>query len=164
MKVIYPPNPLPALEVDPNPRLFLAGTIEMGNSIDWQQSVIDKLDDLDVTILNPRRKAWDSSWKQDPDKGPFREQVIWELMGIAKSDIVLVNFIPGSVSPISLLELGTLLGSPYYKALYVVCPPEYFRHGNVKITCELCNQKVLNSLDEALPLIINEINDFNTKT
>lgn len=50
--------------------IFLAGTIEQGNSDDWQSVVINKLKAKRVNIFNPRRSTWDASWIQDfsPEK------------------------------------------------------------------------------------------------
>lgn len=59
--------------------IFLAGSIEMGKAIDWQTKVTEALKNHDITILNPRRDDWDSSWKPTIDDPKFREQVEWEL-------------------------------------------------------------------------------------
>lgn len=42
--------------------VFLAGTIDNGDSPDWQKRVETSLSDLDVLVLNPRRSEWGSSW------------------------------------------------------------------------------------------------------
>ncbi len=57
-------------------RIFLAGSIEMGKAIDWQSEVVNALADTDLTLLNPRRADWDSSWVQSIDNAQFREQVL----------------------------------------------------------------------------------------
>lgn len=116
------------------PVLFLAGTIDMGNSRDWQQEVTQKLSDLSVTILNPRRKDWDKSWKQEAANPQFNEQVTWELDGLEAADIILMNLEADSKSPISLLELG-LYARDYKKLILVVCPNGFYRKGNVEIVC-----------------------------
>ena len=36
-------------------KIFLAGSIEMGNSENWQEKVIKKFTDFSVTFYNPRR-------------------------------------------------------------------------------------------------------------
>jgi hypothetical protein len=75
--IIKPPE---ALLFDPNqPSLFLAGSIEMGSAIDWQNSVEIAFKDYQITILNPRRENWDASWQQSIDNPDFRQQVEWEL-------------------------------------------------------------------------------------
>lgn len=117
-------------------RVFLAGSIEQGKAVDWQSVLAAKLIDLNVQFLNPRRKAWDSSWPQDPTPGtPFNQQVTWELNGIESSDLVVFYFDPKTTSPITLLELGLCLGKGIPVVVY--CPPNYFRYGNVRITMRM---------------------------
>jgi hypothetical protein len=118
----------------PRPRVFLAGSIEMGAARDWQTEVSeDLLKYCPCTILNPRRDDWDSSWAQDINNKQFNEQVTWELKAIETADIVLMHFEPKTQSPITLLELGLLAYSPY---LVVHCPNGFWRKGNVDIVCK----------------------------
>lgn len=137
MNIIYPPTKLES-SYD-NLTVFLAGSIEMGKAIDWQQSVIDSCKDKPITFFNPRRKDWDSSWKQDPSNPQFLEQVEWELNALHQADVVFFNFVPNTMSPISLLELGLMLNhkkeaKPSLSNIYVCCPKDFWRWGNVKIT------------------------------
>lgn len=113
-------------------KVFLAGSIEMGNAEDWQTSVIRGLGDLDITILNPRREAWDASWVQSIDNPQFREQVDWELDGLESAELILLYLVPGTKSPISLLEFGIYARS---NKLLVCCPEGFWRKGNVDIVC-----------------------------
>ncbi len=45
--------------------LFLAGTIDNGDSVNWQKALIDELNEYDtvhpIMIYNPRREEWPSS-------------------------------------------------------------------------------------------------------
>jgi hypothetical protein len=59
MRCIKPPTPLPAKTSDPI--IFLAGTIDNGAGIEWQNEVCDKLRNTKLVFLNPRRAAWDPS-------------------------------------------------------------------------------------------------------
>jgi len=118
-----------------NTTIFLAGSIEMNTAAEWQRVIIEKLQDKDVTILNPRRLAWDSTWVQDISNPEFNAQVNWELDGLLDAaDIVCFYFDGQTKSPISLLELGLALASQ--KKVLVFCPEKYWRHGNVEITCK----------------------------
>lgn len=112
--------------------VFLAGSIEMGKAVDWQIQITDALKDKNVTVLNPRRDDWDSSWKQDIENPQFREQVEWELAALEKADLIAMYFDPNTMSPISLLELGIF--APTGK-LIVCCPEGFWRKGNVDIVC-----------------------------
>lgn len=150
MNIFYPPEKF-VFKNKTSPTIFLGGSIEMGKAIDWQSKVANDLEQFNVTLLNPRRKDWDSSWKQDPDFAPFKEQVTWELNAIKMCDIVIINFCSGTMSPISLLELGIVLSSA--GALYrpfVCCPKDFYRYGNVKITCDMYNVKVYDNLDDLI--------------
>lgn len=40
--------------------IFLAGSIDMGDSIDWQDDLTNKIGDRDAYIFNPRRDEWDN--------------------------------------------------------------------------------------------------------
>ena len=133
----------------PIKKVFLAGSIEMGKAEKWQDRLARELADKSVVLYNPRRDDWDSSWVQDPTSGTkFHEQVSWELEHINKSDLVVFYFDPATQSPITLLELGYVIGSG--KRAIVCCPDGYFRKGNVVISSELRNIPVLNSFEELL--------------
>jgi hypothetical protein len=117
------------------PAVFLAGTIDMGESIDWQADTAQALSRCASIIYNPRRPDWDSSWEQSINDPQFNVQVNWELDMIAASDMVFMYFLPGSQSPITLLELGIVAaGSP--EKLWVCCPDGFYRKGNVDIICD----------------------------
>ena len=72
MKLITAPNKIIKLQ---KPAIFLAGSIEMGKTEDWQTKIANHLQFYKGTILNPRREHWDSSWKQTITNKKFRTQV-----------------------------------------------------------------------------------------
>ena len=160
MQIIHAPNEV--LESDTTTKVFLAGTIDMGNSKNWQAEFAAQLKDVEVTLFNPRRLDWDSSWKQDPNAEPFRSQVLWEHHHINSADLVVFNFEPGSQSPITLLELGMKLGRPVYKNVLVRCPKAYFRYGNVALMCELCGIRVCETLEELVERARHTIAEMET--
>ncbi len=142
--VLYPP-----LLSDPDsvrPTVFLAGSIEMGAAIDWQAQLITALADLPITIFNPRRKDWDSSWKQTADSPQFREQVEWELDHLDRADVIALYLDPATKSPISLLELG--LHAAVTPGLIVCCPEGFWRKGNVDIVCQRQCVTQVDTLDQ----------------
>jgi len=151
MEEIRPPE---SLRLDSEkPRLFLAGSIEMGTAVDWQAIVTDALADLDVLVCNPRRKEWDASWPQSIDFAPFREQVEWELEGLERADLILFYFAPETKSPITLLELGL---HAQRKAI-VCCPDGYWRKGNVDVLCRRYGITQVGTLDELITRVRIEI-------
>jgi hypothetical protein len=130
--VFVPPHPV---EV---PRehvaLFLAGSIEMGEAPDWQDALASTLmaHFSNLAVFNPRRPDWDASWPQDVNHAGFNGQVRWETDQIDAADIIVFYFAPGTLAPISLLELG-LVAPCHGKncTVVVVCPDGFWRKGNV---------------------------------
>lgn len=131
--ILKAPKPTPA-NVAFKPSIFLAGSIDMGNAIDWQTRVEQELAHYDVVIFNPRRDDWDSSWVQDIRNQPFKKQVDWELDHLEDADLILFYFDPNGAAPITLLELG-LFGLPENDRVIVCCPDGYWRKGNVDVVC-----------------------------
>lgn len=124
----------------PGYTIFLGGTIDMGNSKNWQQEFKEyiEINNQEVsqwTILNPRRDDWDSSWIQHKDNPQFRQQVIWEISGMELADLRIFVFLPDSKSPITMFELGLFKDKP----CVVYCPFEFYRSGNIHIACEVYN-------------------------
>ena len=78
-------------------------------------------------------------------------QVNWELEHLEDADFILMNFLPDSKSPITLLELGLFAKSG---KLYVVCTEGFYRYDNVRITCAKYGVPVYASLTEAIGGII----------
>src|SRR4051812_15237102 len=130
MIVVQPPD---SITVYADRRtLFLAGSIDMDKAERWQDALISQLQHTDWVVLNPRRAQWDGSWAQSIDNRYFVQQVEWELVGQELATKVLLYFAPGTQSPISLLELG--LAARYAHKVTVVCPPGFWRKGNVDVT------------------------------
>jgi hypothetical protein len=155
MLVHYPPVPWTA---PPGTRtVFLAGSIEMGGADEWQTRLVASLAERrpDVVALNPRRKSWDSSWRQSIDEPQFREQVEWELDGLERADAIAMWFAPDTKAPVTLLELGLFARSG---KVIVGCPDGFWRKGNVEIVCARYGAKLAHDWEsfvtrllEALP-------------
>lgn len=127
------------------PRIFLGGSIDMGNAPDWQKQLIAGLADRDVVILNPRRPDWNPAWRPEASEPEFRRQVEWELEAQESADIIVLYLAPGSQSPVSLLELGLHARSG---KVILLCPPGFWRKGNVDITAERYGIQQVASLEE----------------
>ena len=132
MTVIKSPQALPS-QTDGRPKIFLGGSIDMGNTENWQADLEKTLASQSVVLLNPRRDDWKKEWKSVSTDANFRAQVEWELAALEAADIIVMYFAPGSQSPISLLELGLYART---KKLLVVCPDGFWRKGNVDIVAE----------------------------
>jgi hypothetical protein len=156
--VIYPPNRGYTFW-EGCVTVFLAGSIEMGAAEEWQTRTIEEIHPFVTHIFNPRRKDWNSSWEQSKDNPHFREQVEWELDHIAQSDIVFMYFDPKTKSPISLLELGWILAQAENEVI-VVCPPGFWRKGNVDIICERHHVPVHETLNEGIQALKKYANEL----
>jgi len=139
--------------------IFLAGSIEMGLASGWQEEAIELFEKFipkklnnKYQILNPRRDDWDNSWDNSFEDPTFSQQVNWELRGLEKADMRLFYFDPGTISPISLLELGRY----GFSGTVVVCPEGYERKGNVDIFCDRMSIMQKDTLEEAAKYIIKQ--------
>ena len=99
-------------------------------------------DNVDATyiVYNPRR---DKGF--DDDKKELDYQIKWELNHLEASDMIIMNILGDSKSPITLLELGLFAKSG---KLTVCCEPEFYRYDNVKVVCDRYSVPMFNSLAE----------------
>ena len=74
-------------------------------------------------------------------------QVNWELEHLEKADLIIMNILGSSKSPISLLEMGIYMQSG---KMHVICEPDYYRYDNVRITCKRYSVPLYHSLDDYL--------------
>lgn len=146
MKVIKAPQSIKGVTNG----VFLAGSIEMGKAIDWQTEIANKLKDEDVTLFNPRRDDWDSTWEQKIENDNFREQVLWELDAMELAEKIIIYIDPCTKSPITLLELGIHANSD---KMCVCCPEGFYRKGNVDIVCAYYGIRTAKNIDELVEFI-----------
>ena len=135
--------------------IFLAGSIEMGKAVEWQDKVSESLEEYSGNILNPRRESWDSSWEQSIDNPNFKEQVTWELDGLDRSQIIFFYLDPNTKSPISLLQIGKYIASD--KKLIICVPKGFWRRGNIEVLCDRYNIPLYDNLDIAIEMLKNSI-------
>lgn len=114
----------------PDINLFLAGTIDNGQSRNWQQEFINELMKVKtnnvISIFNPRRDNWNES-ATDAD---IKKQISWEDKHLSMSDLIIFNFLEDSLSPITLLELGERLALGH--DIVVICNSSFWRYINVR--------------------------------
>ena len=154
MRAILPPE----IIAPSNVSVFLAGTIDMGHSIDWQQKFIDQANKEetldDVVVFNPRRKSWDHTWTQRIGNKQFSEQVNWELDAMENADVILLFLEANSKSPISMMELGLFADSG---KLMVCCEEGFWRKGNIDIVCKRKEIDQYNTFDELSEAVITKL-------
>lgn len=118
MQVIYPDSTT----------IFLAGTIDNGDSFNWQEELIELCKDLDIVFFNPRIKNW--SGEMPPNQLEY--QIKWEQEHLDRANYIVMCLLDNSKSPISLLELGLYAQSG---KLLVFCNKDFYRYDNVRLTC-----------------------------
>ncbi len=125
-------------------KVFLAGTIDMGRSADWQADLVARFRDSvggRWLFFNPRRREFRAS------PAEMEYQVAWELAHLEAADLIVMNLLGDSRSPISLLEMGLHARSG---RLLVACSPDYYRYDNVRITCRRYGVPLYDSLEALL--------------
>jgi hypothetical protein len=139
-------------------KLFLAGTIDNGDSVDWQQELIDTISGIElkrpVAIYNPRRDNFPpAEYHQEIDK-----QINWELYHLERADLIVMNILPKSKSPISLMEIG--LFAKEHK-LMVFCNENFYRFDNVRVVCERYDVPLYTTND--ILVIKNKVLEYANK-
>ncbi|OTA00723.1 hypothetical protein A9Z42_0009830 [Trichoderma parareesei] len=150
--VLAPGRPAP--DSTSRKAIFLAGTTSPTGEPDWRQTLTRALLNLSITIYNPKRDDWDSTWREDFSDDRWAEQVQWELEMQDKADIVVVFFHGVSPAPISLLELGLCVRS----GRAIVCALEgYPKRGNVEAVCRRYGAKLVSSEDDLRDAVIERL-------
>ena len=102
-------------------KIFLGGSIDLGNAPDWQGSITKYIDQSwgpeDVTVYNPRRL---DEFTSDLET----EQAAWTISMLTLADYILLHLAGEGASPISTLELGMFIDDP---RLYLSIDDEYTR-------------------------------------
>lgn len=125
----------------------------MGDAPEWQTEVVKALTDLDIVILNPRRKDWNPNISQTIDNATFNEQVEWELCAQERATIIAFNFVQNTPSPITLFEFGMAVKN---KRTIVFCQQGFWRKGNIDAICKKYGITQANSIRELTLMICKE--------
>lgn len=124
--------------------LFLAGTIDNGDSLEWGKELIGELNSCDtvhpIMIYNPRRDKWNANASKDE----MDKQIKWELHHLERADLIVMNILPNSKSPISLMELGLFARD---KKMIVFCQESFYRYDNVRVVCQMYGIPLFNTND-----------------
>ena len=140
-----------------HPHLFLAGSIEQGKASNWQGAAIQYFQtrflDEDLVVVNPRRETWNAELDQKLENREFYWQVSFELEHLEKADGVIMWLEPGTLSPISLFELGLMTGWTSMGAmnkLVIGCPEGFWRLGNVEVVTNRYRIQLVSTFEELL--------------
>lgn len=148
MKIIKPNSPIQVID---GVSIFLAGTIDNGKSINWQLEMEDILKDYNVTLLNPRR----DNWNPNSSRAEMVKQINWEMDNLDKCDVIFMNILEESLSPITLLELGLYANSG---KMIVSCHEEFWRKINVDVVCDRFNIPRYDNFDDAITKLKSQYN------
>ncbi|KAJ2988579.1 hypothetical protein NUW58_g3895 [Xylaria curta] len=151
-QVIHAPSEEPIRGIK---SVFLAGTTTAVGNVDWREKLSASLSEHPITIFNPNRPDWDSTWREDITFDPYREQVLWELDKQLKADLVVIYFHPATVAPISLLEFG--LSAQIPGKVIAIAPKGYAKRGNVQIVCQKFGVEFLEDIDNLSESIIKKL-------
>ena len=140
--------------------IFLAGSTNTGSqatdaATDWRKTVSESLADRPITIYNPYRADWDSSWREDIYFTPFREQLEWELDMQEKADLVVVHFEADAEAQLSLLEFGIWVRAP--GKTVVVCPDGFSKKGNVQVVCKRFDVEMLDTPEQVKDAVVRKL-------
>jgi hypothetical protein len=90
-------------KIENNFSVFLAGGIS--GCSNWQKEIVNHFKSYNLmTIINPRRKSFDISKKEETVK-----QICWEYNRLRESSCILFWFTDETLQPIALYELGAAL-------------------------------------------------------
>lgn len=143
VKVVEAPNAIYSVSERFSLKIFIAGGIS--GCRDWQRDLIHRIIDSyeikspdynlpfkypEVTLYNPRRKEFDIRNSSMED-----EQVSWEYENIDKCDLISFWFSDETIQPITLLELGKVIGMN--KPMVIGVDDDYERKGDVEIQLRL---------------------------
>lgn len=130
-------------------KVFLAGGAS--NCRQWQTEVISKLYNLDIALLNPRRKNFDVT-----DKDMETEQIYWEHNAFKKAHLMVFYFCHETVCPITLFELGKQV--MVNKPIIIGMDENYSRKNDVIIQTKLERPEV--PIVTGLDRFIDKITDY----
>jgi len=125
--------------------VYLVGNIEMGIAPKWQMDITKHFSSLPIIVLNPRQNHWNTNLKQDISNPEFHKQVQWKLKYQEKAIVIAIYLQPGTISLISLMELGLFIKT---KKMVICCPDGFHRKGNVQVMCNKYNGKLVEMLNE----------------
>jgi hypothetical protein len=139
------------------PKVFLAGSIELGKAEEWQTIVERALQIYNVDVYNPRGVGINyEDMKQELNDPDFFKQVKWEQDHLDAADLIIMYFDKNTKSVISLLELGQYSASG---KMAVCCPEGFYRKGNVDYVCKKNNIPMFDTLED----LIQHIESFILK-
>jgi hypothetical protein len=113
--------------------LFIGGGIS--HCPNWQKNLLQKIEDLNVTFLNPRRDEFDIT-----DNSLAESQIKWEFDHLRMASEIVFWFPKDTLCPITLYELGAW--SMTDKKLFIGTEPGYARAYDVLTQTKLVRPEI----------------------
>ena len=126
--------------------IFLAGSIDNSKN-NWRNYQMKKF--KYYSYFDPTNYNFSSLNNQE-----MINHINWEFTAMEKADIILLNLLPNSLSPISLVELGLYVSS---KKIIIVCPKEFYKSTYVYALCKKYNSIIFEKLEEVTEEIFENI-------
>ncbi|WP_405414549.1 nucleoside 2-deoxyribosyltransferase domain-containing protein [Maribacter sp. Asnod1-A12] len=127
--------------------IFLAGSMDHKQEVSWRDEISAEFGTY--SIFDPTNNNHDHLNVKE-----MKRHINWELNALQLSDMILLNFLPNALSPISLIELGLYVNS---EKLIVICPKEFYKSNYVHTLCDKYNTPIFNNITEAKTLLKNSI-------
>jgi hypothetical protein len=154
--VYVPTTPVTQPKYENPASIFLAGSIEMGAAIQWQEHLTKELRDLEATVCNPRRGQWSTSLNPGAMDDLFKHQVEWELAALEAVDVIVFFFDKNTLSPVTMLELGLWAQSG---KVVVCCHKDFWKSGNIHHVCKRYNVPYVMDYADFIPLVRKRLDD-----
>ena len=77
----------------------------------------------------------------------FERGILFYVKSLEKADLIIMNILASSKSPITLLEMGLFMRSG---KLRVICEPGFYRYDNVRLTCARYGVPLYQNMDDFL--------------
>lgn len=145
--ILKPTNNIENLSQDKE-LLFLAGTMASGEVGNWRSEVILGLGNR-FNYLDPTNKNHNKLKATQ-----MQNHIGWELEALKRADKIILNFLPESLSPISLVELCIYVAS---NKLIVLCPKGFYKNRYINILCKKYNTPYFDKLSDSLDFIKKRI-------
>ena len=150
--VLNPGDQLPQI-TNNSVKIYLAGTQDFSNAEnDWQQKFINGLVPLtdplkgllmfkstNFIIFNPH-VPFESPAAPNLDNPQFIQVMQWRMSMMDQADMVFLNLLNKSKSPVPVLEFGLLANT---NKLVVRCGEEYMLYSQIRLYCEKYNIPLL---------------------
>jgi len=154
--VYVPTTPVTQPKYENPASIFLAGSIEMGKAIQWQEHLTKELRDFEVTVCNPRRGQWSMNLNPGATDDLFNHQVEWELAALEAVDVIVFFFDKNTLSPVTMLELGLWAQSG---KVVVCCHKDFWKSGNIHHVCKKYNVPYVKDYADFILLVRKRLDD-----